>query len=179
MSPPPTTIDPDPRQLILARAEEVNLLLLKEESKKEPPPKRPPPKSDGFAEWYAGYPHKVGKAAAQRAWKAALRLATPEVMTAGRDRYVASKPPDRPWCNPATWLTQERWDDQPAPVSNGKVNGKTPELPNFGTEDAWRRRLADYRKSRFWNQAWGFPPDDPDCYAPAALLVEYGFADAH
>jgi hypothetical protein len=39
-----------------------------------------------------------------------------ETLIRARDRYIATKPPDRPWCNPATWLNQERWLDEPAQV---------------------------------------------------------------
>jgi hypothetical protein len=31
-----------------------------------------------------------------------------------RTRRYIGKTDDRPWCNPATWLNQERWADQPA-----------------------------------------------------------------
>jgi len=35
-------------------------------------------------------------------------------LMAGLDRYKHTKPPDREWCNPATWLNQGRWNDAPA-----------------------------------------------------------------
>jgi hypothetical protein len=38
---------------------------------------------------------------------------TIEALMDGLARYVA-KTDDRPWCNPATWLHQARWEDQPA-----------------------------------------------------------------
>jgi uncharacterized protein YdaU (DUF1376 family) len=69
-----------------------------------------------------------------------------------------------------------------APEFERSTNGKRPvqvELPNglaSTSDEAWRRRLSDFVKSKFWISNWGFPPDDPDCYAPAALLVEFGFA---
>lgn len=70
-----------------------------------------------FEDWYAGYPHKVGRAAALKSYLAARRKGTtPDELRAGLTRYIASKPSDRAWCNPATWLNQERWRDAPAPV---------------------------------------------------------------
>ncbi len=68
-----------------------------------------------FAIWYAGYPHKVEKPAALRAFLKARKKASLEILIDGRDRYVRDKPPNREWCNPATWLNGERWNDEPAP----------------------------------------------------------------
>ena len=68
-----------------------------------------------FRDWYEKYPHKVGRAAAEKAFPSALAKAgSIDVLMAGVDAYRRTKPPDRPWCNPATWLNQERWLDRPA-----------------------------------------------------------------
>ena len=70
-----------------------------------------------FEQWYGGYPHKVGKAAARKSFFAARSSGVElETLIRARDRYIGTKPPDRPWCNPATWLNQERWLDEPAQV---------------------------------------------------------------
>lgn len=76
-----------------------------------------------FAEWWEEYPHKVSKSAAAEAYRRALSRAGPAELLAGLRRYVAQKPPDRQWCNPATWLSQDRWLDQPAmllPINGGR-----------------------------------------------------------
>lgn len=70
-----------------------------------------------FDDWYAGYPHKVGKQAARLSYHRARNKTGREDLIAGRDAYVRTKPADRPWCNPATWLNQERWLDCPAPMA--------------------------------------------------------------
>lgn len=52
-------------------------------------------------------------------------------------RYIATKPPDRNWCNPATWLNQERWRDEPAavlPLSFGVINGSGPRKLTAGEQ---------------------------------------------
>lgn len=72
----------------------------------------------GWSEFWALYPNKVGKADAMKKFAAALRIAPFETIMAGLRRYVA-KTDDRMWCNPATWLFQQRWDDQPAEVARG------------------------------------------------------------
>jgi hypothetical protein len=38
----------------------------------------------------------------------------------GVRRYIRTKPPDRSWMNPETFLNGERWNDQPAEISGGK-----------------------------------------------------------
>jgi len=65
-----------------------------------------------FDVFWKAYPHKVGKGAALKAFSAAGKKAGLATMLAGVERYIAAKPPDRQWCNPATWLNQERWEDQ-------------------------------------------------------------------
>jgi len=67
------------------------------------------------------YPNKVGKPAAQRAFIAARKRADLIVIMVGLDRYIREKPPDRPWLNPATFLNQDRFNDEPAiPDANAK-----------------------------------------------------------
>ena len=74
---------------------------------------------DGFADWYAAYPLKVGKEAARRAWvkTARQRPPLPALLAA-----VASQKNSRRWRegfvpNPATWLNQHRWADELPTIS--------------------------------------------------------------
>jgi hypothetical protein len=61
------------------------------------------------------YPHKVGKPAALKAFRAVRKRGVElERIVSGIDRYIREKPRDRPWLNPATFLNQDRFDDQPA-----------------------------------------------------------------
>jgi uncharacterized protein YdaU (DUF1376 family) len=71
-----------------------------------------------FTRFYEAYPHKVGKLRAVKEFATALRRGvTVETILAGLARYIASKPADRQWLNPATFLHQGRWEDQPAAVA--------------------------------------------------------------
>ncbi len=80
-----------------------------------------------FDVWWKGYPHKVGPGAARKAYEKALTKTSADQLIIGVERYKATKPPDRQWCNPATWLNRESWNDQPAEV---RPNGATePFLP--------------------------------------------------
>jgi hypothetical protein len=87
-----------------------------------------------FEEWWELYPHKVGKPAALSEYRTALAEATQQKLVEGLQRYIAANtPPLRQWLNPANWLKQKRWVDQPAPHP---VNG------NNGARYERRRRSA-------------------------------------
>jgi len=118
------------------------------------------------------YPHKVGKGAAERAWPKALSLTNLDQLCAAVRRYVDAKPLDRPWCNPATWLNQRRWEDEPKAV-NGHA-GKAP-VGDVDYSEPWKQRLAGWKPGKFWNRdQWGPPPGDPGCRAPTDLLRSNG-----
>src|SRR5690606_20361366 len=90
--------------------------------------------SPGCDEFWFRYPNKVGKPAASKAFaRAVKRTPLPEIM-AGLERYAA-KTDDRPWCNPATWLNQDRWADEPAPSGPAPPALVEPEA-------VWVKRLA-------------------------------------
>lgn len=92
------------------------------------PPISPQNKKQGqgaggeFEAWYARYPHKVGRGQAERAFSKAIREASMETLVAGLEAYIRDKPPDRDWCNPATWLNGKRWLDQPNELQTPKGN---------------------------------------------------------
>lgn len=79
------------------------------------------PADDGWPKDYRDrfwsvYPNKVGKGDALAKLdriRKGRRVSFDKLMS-GLDAYIASKPPDRQWCNPATWLNQGRWDDEPS-----------------------------------------------------------------
>ncbi len=68
-----------------------------------------------FAEFWSIYPNKVGKRDAEKSFSKARKRADLETILSGL-RLYAAKTDDRPWCNPATWLNQDRWADAPAAV---------------------------------------------------------------
>lgn len=69
--------------------------------------------------FWAAFPNKVGKADAMKALDKASHKVTPDALFPALNDY-ANKSDDRPFCNPATWLNQERWLDQPAANNNGQ-----------------------------------------------------------
>lgn len=90
-----------------------------------------------FAEFWSIFPNKVGKRDAETAFVKARRRAPFPAILAGVERYAA-KTDDRPWCNPATFLNQGRWDDQPAdrPMQRGGAPPKPLTLGEMFREDA-------------------------------------------
>lgn len=76
--------------------------------------------AEDFAAFWSTYPHPVGKGAAETKFRIARKMATQAELLDAVGRYKRTKPEDRPWCNPATWLHQQRWLDQPdLPLANG------------------------------------------------------------
>jgi hypothetical protein len=69
-------------------------------------------REEEFQCFWDKYPHRVGKGAARRAFEK-VNVSLDSLLRA-LDEYIRTKPKDRPWCNPATWLNQERWEDRPA-----------------------------------------------------------------
>jgi hypothetical protein len=68
-----------------------------------------------FDQFWTAFPNKVGKPKASAAFPTAMRRAKSfDAIMLGLERYIANKPPDRAFLNPATFLNQERWADQPA-----------------------------------------------------------------
>jgi len=102
-----------------------------------------------FAEFYAAYPHKVGKRAAATAFERARRRVPMAEIMAGLARY-ASKTDDRPWCNPATWLNQDRCHDQPGPAQEGNGNGRG----RAPKDDPKSIRGAFDRLAERWGPGW-------------------------
>lgn len=80
-----------------------------------------PKRGSRFDRFWRAYPHKVGKRAAAVAFGQALRRASLDEILAGLERYKATKPPERNWCNPLTFLDEDRWLDEPGPPA---LNGK-------------------------------------------------------
>lgn len=99
--------------------EEENIDKRKRETRASAPSFDPTEFSTFWAEW----PNKVGKPAAVKALASARKRGVPfDKIMEGVRTYIRTKPPDRSWLNPATFLNQDRWEDQPAQVTNAKAN---------------------------------------------------------
>lgn len=113
--------------------------------------RKPKPGSDSdpaFTEFWAAYPRKTAKGAARDAWAKALKAgADPQTMITAAARFSDSphrKPDFTP--HPATWLNQERWEDDPGYGGGQARNGQLQHFQNpdpasyqKGFRDAKRR----------------------------------------
>jgi hypothetical protein len=104
------------------------------------------PAQNEFEEFWNLYPHKVGKRDAMQAFSRARKRTDFETMASGLKRY-AGKTDDRPWCNPATWLNQDRWGDSPAPPPRGQPPDRAPDLSDMFRNLA-NSQQQDYRDDR-------------------------------
>lgn len=107
------------------------------ERRKKEEPRAPRASPAEFAEFWRLYPNKVGKPVAEKSFDKARGIESFETIMAGLRAYVA-KTDDRPWCNPTTWLNQQRWADspaqagRPAPVADDPtLVSLPPEHPDF------------------------------------------------
>lgn len=99
-----------------------------------------------FETFWTEYPHKVGKRDAEKAFAKASSRIDLETLMAGLRRYAA-KTDDRPWCNPSTWLNQDRWTDvpasQPIPHRHSQAPPMTPHQQRHQAAlDACNRKLG-------------------------------------
>ena len=115
--------------------------------------------------FWSEYPHKVGRASALSKLESVRKRGVSwVVLMAGLRAYKRDKPADRQWCNPATWLHQDRWLDQPA-------DGKTEPVAERMTLEA-----AVLHFSRFgsWSK---YSPITDASQAPPELLAKYGLRE--
>jgi hypothetical protein len=91
--------------------------------------------SSDFDDFWNLWPNKVGKPAALKAFVGARKRAGLDAIVEGVFAYIRDKPPDRAWLNPATFLNQSRWEDQPAKVEHGRIQ-ETNSLVNAARKHA-------------------------------------------
>lgn len=131
---------------------------------------------DSWHQFYQRYPHKVAKRAAERAFRNAQgRCPSLAVMIEGLDLYIATKPPDQAWCNPATWLNGDRWKDKPA-IIQGNTNGNRMAVPQ-SAKDASRNDMADFFKRTIHEQRSDRRSPDAPVRGDVPGTVSLRFAD--
>lgn len=108
--------------------------------------------ADAFGRFWIVYPRKIAKPAAAKAWKQAVCRADPEAIIAAAKEFSATpKGQAGEYCpHPATWLNQERWNDDRAEwnrVRDAKPNG-APSAADRAKDDAARRRQREEQQAR-------------------------------
>jgi hypothetical protein len=106
-------------------------------------PSLEPSKDLFFNDFWIHYPRHQGKGAARKAFERALNKADADMIIAGASRYREDPNRDDVYtCLPATWLNQERWDDDALPT---RVNGDgKPDPPRPMTDGEMAQWLEDY-----------------------------------
>lgn len=68
-----------------------------------------------FDRFWAIYPRRIGKGAARKAWATAITTTTPDTIILGLQKYAPTRTGQDPQYtpHPATWLNQQRWEDEP------------------------------------------------------------------
>jgi uncharacterized protein YdaU (DUF1376 family) len=137
--------------------------------------------ADAFERWYADYPNKIGRGAAEKSF-AKVRESDSvafETLCAAVARYRKTKPVDREWCNPATWLNQARWTDEPASTFGPQAPSRDGYAApiDFGNGcSAPPETIRKVWSSGQWPSDWGARPDQPGCRIPpeamAAIMSE-------
>lgn len=105
---------------------------------------------DGFDEFWNEVPRKVAKAAAVRAYRKAVKLASPETLVKAMRGYARSVQGKEAQfvVHPATWLNGERWNDQPADAAN--IHHLRPTTPQPGEIREIRGQRHVYRPFDGW-----------------------------
>lgn len=114
----------------------------------------------GFDSFWSLYPRRVGKLAAIRAYRKALKMATPEEIQRGAKLYAQEGKAMEYTAHPATWLNAGRWGDYPAPIEQ-KFESPFFYAP-FGSpeQDAWDRHARSQGKLAYPRDkrgGWYFP----------------------
>jgi hypothetical protein len=120
------------------------------------------------------YPHKVGKPKALASLDRIGRGGKVKFLDlmAGLARYTAGKPADRSWLNPATFLNQERWNDQPQYETGGTYHAARRRSP---LAEAFRKRRAELEREERdgVRESDDWPMQARRCDGPGDLLA-YG-----
>lgn len=115
---------------------------------KVPAPKQEEPEPDPFTEFYEAYPRKVGRGKARQAYAKAVKDgASHREIMAGLARYqkhINLNDIEMQYrCHPATWLNQERWDDELEVEAEVELTPEQKEIAEIRARAAERDRLKE------------------------------------
>lgn len=129
---------------------------------------------DGFSEFYQAFPRHEDRRDAARAYAAALKRATPEMLLAGAKRYAVERGGQDPKFTklPATWLNKDSWANGSAPNGNGHAGAS---LPFETPEQVMDRKVLRFKEKGIWLAPDGAPPGSADCMVPRLILEKHGY----
>lgn len=77
-------------------------------------PNKPSIEPSMFDQFWKTYPRRTAKGSALKAWEKAVKIAKPEDIIAGAEKYAKDPSRDPKFtAHPATWLNAQRWLDEP------------------------------------------------------------------
>lgn len=137
------------------------------------PRKRGSDDDPGFERFWSAYPKREGRADALKAWKAAIKKATPDTIIAAATRYAeqcTAKHTEAGFIKLAGgWLRSERWADFPPDPKPDLLTIPAPHPP-AETDDVWRARAGQYHGDRpGWRPHWGPRIGERGCRCPEPL----------
>jgi len=86
-----------------------------------------------FEAFWRGFPRRIAKANARKAFMKAIKLTSLEVMLEAVTKYVACKPEYQDYCHPASWLNSQRWEDEWEPQQPKAPKYAPPQFQSTGT----------------------------------------------
>jgi hypothetical protein len=135
-------------------------------------------KSGEFDRWYAVYPKKVEKIAAQRSFTRLIATGTitfDDLMVATTRFRASVAGKDKQYVKgPAVWLNKGCYlDETDAPLqAPGSAIAAPTRDPSTFLDDEWRTFLRGWTDSGDWSVSyWGPKPGQPGCLVPARLLL--------
>ena len=145
-------------------------------NKRVPPLSSPPPSAgadagcrpvdgadDGFAAFWQRYPQKIAKRRAEQAYRVALKRGhAATTILAGLDGYLTAKPPEWPWCNPATFLNGDRFLDETTTLEAAHAPPRSPNAGDSPDSPGRRPGFAPNGVSAFVRGRYGNGAEDRD-----------------
>jgi hypothetical protein len=131
---------------------------------------------DAFARWYAIYPRKKQRKAAEKAFQK-VRVGgeiTFDSLLAATQRHAAAVKDEDPKFipYPASWLNAGSYlDEDDKPLGNGSRIAEPERKPTSFNDADWLSRLKAHDSGSLWpEQHWGPRPGEPGCLVPSHLL---------
>ncbi|NDK31196.1 hypothetical protein [Nesterenkonia haasae] len=112
-----------------------------------------PSLDDLFNEFWSHWPKKVKKPEAHAAFMKAVKdkRATAKRIITGAKAYAAADLPDKKFIpNPATWLNNDQWNDDPNDSISGSESASPGREPAVVRTDPWGRGSGFYRRAYDW-----------------------------
>ena len=107
-----------------------------------------------FNEFYALYPRKQGRRAAEKSWQRLSSLEQQDALEAlpNHIEYWKLKQTEKDFIpHPATWLNQGRWEDE---LDMEVKKNKKPDLPWYSAEELTKAKALEVQCPAYAGEGW-------------------------